>query len=81
MDTASSDLVEHSKQPSKGLLSKSSVETHDEVHERRAQSTTLSGDRVTVQKGYPPQSTAITPKESCQVNTEIIWLKIRGISL
>ncbi|WP_112886951.1 MULTISPECIES: hemagglutinin repeat-containing protein [unclassified Photorhabdus] len=31
------------------LLSKSSVETHDEVHERRAQSTTLSGDRMTVQ--------------------------------
>ncbi|WP_387689480.1 hemagglutinin repeat-containing protein [Photorhabdus sp. RM71S] len=34
-----------------GLLSKSSVETHDEVHERRAQSTTLSGDRMTVQTG------------------------------
>ncbi|SCZ66563.1 hemagglutinin repeat-containing protein, partial [Photorhabdus luminescens] len=49
--TASSDLIEHSKQTSKGLLSKSSVETHDEVHERRAQSTTLSGDRVTVQTG------------------------------
>ncbi|MBS9424604.1 filamentous hemagglutinin N-terminal domain-containing protein, partial [Photorhabdus caribbeanensis] len=49
--TASSDLVEHSKQTSKGLLSKSSVETHDEVHERRAQSTTLSGDSVTVQAG------------------------------
>ncbi|MCZ1248433.1 hypothetical protein EIL81_05060, partial [Photorhabdus laumondii subsp. laumondii] len=49
--TASSDLTEHSKQTSKGLLSKSSVETHDEVHERRAQSTTLSGDRVTLQTG------------------------------
>ncbi|PQQ27045.1 hemagglutinin repeat-containing protein, partial [Photorhabdus hindustanensis] len=49
--TASSDLIEHSKQTSKGLLSKSSVETHDEVHERRAQSTTLSGDSVTVQAG------------------------------
>uniref|UniRef100_UPI0036DC8421 hemagglutinin repeat-containing protein n=1 Tax=Photorhabdus sp. RM322S TaxID=3342825 RepID=UPI0036DC8421 len=49
--TASSDLVEHSKQTSKGLLSKSSVETHDEVHERRAVSTTLSGDSVTVQAG------------------------------
>ncbi|WP_334223581.1 hemagglutinin repeat-containing protein, partial [Photorhabdus bodei] len=49
--TASSDLVEHSKQTSKGLLSKSSVETHDEVHERRAQSTTLSGDSVTLQTG------------------------------
>ncbi|RAX02149.1 hemagglutinin repeat-containing protein [Photorhabdus sp. S9-53] len=49
--TASSDLIEHSKQTSKGLLSKSSVETHDEVHERRAQSTTLSGDSVTVQTG------------------------------
>ncbi|WP_448511158.1 hemagglutinin repeat-containing protein, partial [Photorhabdus sp. MH8.4] len=49
--TASSDLTEHSKQTSKGLLSKSSVETHDEVHERRAQSTTLSGDSVTLQTG------------------------------
>ncbi|KER03276.1 hemagglutinin repeat-containing protein [Photorhabdus temperata] len=49
--TASSDLVEHSKQTSKGLLSKSSVETHDEIHERRAVSTTLSGDSVTVQAG------------------------------
>ncbi|WP_387468203.1 hemagglutinin repeat-containing protein, partial [Photorhabdus sp. RM323S] len=48
---ASSDLVEHSKQTSKGLLSKSSVETHDEIHERRAVSTTLSGDSVTVQAG------------------------------
>ncbi|MCK3671261.1 hypothetical protein [Photorhabdus noenieputensis] len=37
MGTASSDLVEHSKQTSKGLLSKSSVETHDEVHERQTQ--------------------------------------------
>ncbi|WP_445495105.1 hemagglutinin repeat-containing protein [Photorhabdus sp. SF281] len=51
MGTASSDLAEHSKQTSKGLLSKSSVETHDEVHERRAQSTTLSGDSVTLQTG------------------------------
>ncbi|WP_350307427.1 hemagglutinin repeat-containing protein [Photorhabdus viridis] len=49
--TASSDLVEHSKQTSKGLLSKSSVETHDEIHERRAVSTTLSGDSITVQAG------------------------------
>ncbi|WP_445495133.1 hemagglutinin repeat-containing protein [Photorhabdus sp. SF281] len=49
--TASSDLVEHSKQTSKGLLSKSSVETHDEIHERRAVSTTFSGDSVTVQAG------------------------------
>ncbi|WP_214053987.1 hypothetical protein [Photorhabdus caribbeanensis] len=55
-------MVEQSKQPSKGLLSKSSVETHDEVHERRAQSTTLSGDRVTVQKGYPPQQRQSRPR-------------------
>ncbi|MCK3669954.1 hemagglutinin repeat-containing protein [Photorhabdus noenieputensis] len=49
--TASSDLVEHSKQTSKGWLSKSSVETHDEVHDRQALSTTFSGDKVTLQAG------------------------------
>nr|WP_275670544.1 hemagglutinin repeat-containing protein [Photorhabdus khanii] len=49
--TASSDLVEHSKQTSKGWLSKSSVETHDEVHDRQALSTTFSGDKVNLQAG------------------------------
>ncbi|MCC8376372.1 hemagglutinin repeat-containing protein, partial [Photorhabdus bodei] len=49
--TASSDLVEHSKQTSKGWLSKSSVETHDEVHDRQALSTTFSGNKVTLQAG------------------------------
>ncbi|WP_289997890.1 hemagglutinin repeat-containing protein, partial [Photorhabdus laumondii] len=48
---ASSDLVEHSKQTSKGWLSKSSVETHDEVHDRQALSTTFSGDKVNLQAG------------------------------
>ncbi|WP_083451851.1 hemagglutinin repeat-containing protein [Photorhabdus heterorhabditis] len=49
--TASSDLVEHSKQTSKGWLSKSSVETHDEVHDRQVLSTTFSGDKVNLQAG------------------------------
>ncbi|WP_434526801.1 hemagglutinin repeat-containing protein [Photorhabdus asymbiotica] len=49
--TASSDLVEHSKQSSRGWLSTSSVETHDEVHDRQALSTTFSGDKVTLQAG------------------------------
>ncbi|PQQ22168.1 hemagglutinin repeat-containing protein, partial [Photorhabdus hindustanensis] len=49
--TASSDLVEHSKQTNKGWLSKSSVETHDEVHDRQALSTTFSGDKVNLQAG------------------------------
>ncbi|WP_350307615.1 hemagglutinin repeat-containing protein, partial [Photorhabdus viridis] len=49
--TASSDLVEHSKQTSKGWLSKSSVETHDEVHDQQALSTTFSGDKVNIQAG------------------------------
>uniref|UniRef100_UPI0036F1E29A hemagglutinin repeat-containing protein n=1 Tax=Photorhabdus kayaii TaxID=230088 RepID=UPI0036F1E29A len=49
--TASSDLVEHSKQTSKGWLSKSSVETHDEVHDQQALSTTFSGDKVNLQAG------------------------------
>ncbi|WP_214069485.1 hemagglutinin repeat-containing protein, partial [Photorhabdus hainanensis] len=49
--TASSDLVEHSKQTSKGWLSKSSVETHDEVHDRQALSATFSGDKVNLQAG------------------------------
>ncbi|NHB90477.1 hemagglutinin repeat-containing protein, partial [Photorhabdus tasmaniensis] len=49
--TASSDLVEHRKQASQGWLSKSSVETHDEVHDRQALSTTFSGDKVNLQAG------------------------------
>ncbi|NHB94591.1 hemagglutinin repeat-containing protein, partial [Photorhabdus cinerea] len=49
--TASSDLVEHSKQTSQGWLAKSSVETHDEVHDRQALSTTFSGDKVNLQAG------------------------------
>ncbi|WP_434524875.1 hemagglutinin repeat-containing protein [Photorhabdus asymbiotica] len=49
--TASSDLVEHSKQSSKGWLSTSSVETHDEVHDRQALSATFSGDKVHLQAG------------------------------
>ncbi|WP_380181722.1 hemagglutinin repeat-containing protein, partial [Kalamiella sp. sgz302252] len=46
-----SDLVEHSKQSSKGLLSGSSLETHDEVHNQQALSTTFSGDSVQLQAG------------------------------
>ncbi|EDG0478263.1 filamentous hemagglutinin N-terminal domain-containing protein, partial [Salmonella enterica subsp. enterica serovar Newport] len=45
---ATTDLVEHSKQSSSGLLSKSSLETHDEVHDRQALGTTLSGDSVDI---------------------------------
>nr|WP_242452231.1 hemagglutinin repeat-containing protein [Morganella morganii] len=45
---ATTDLVEHSKQSSSGLLSKSSLETHDEVHDRQALGTTLGGDSVDI---------------------------------
>ncbi|EGM0865561.1 hemagglutinin repeat-containing protein [Salmonella enterica] len=45
---ATTDLVEHSKQSSSGLLSKSSLETHDEVHDRQALGATLSGDSVDI---------------------------------
>lgn len=45
---ATTDLVEHSKQRSSGLLSKSSIETHDEIHDRQALGTTLSGDSVDI---------------------------------
>ena len=45
---ATTDLTEHSKQSSSGLLSKSSLETHDEVHDRQALGTTLSGDSVDI---------------------------------
>ncbi|MEY8769549.1 hemagglutinin repeat-containing protein [Erwinia sp. ACCC 02193] len=48
---SSTDLVEHSKQSSKGLLSASSLETHDEVHDRQGISTTFSGDSVQLQAG------------------------------
>ncbi|WP_425389411.1 hemagglutinin repeat-containing protein [Enterobacter asburiae] len=40
--------MEHSKQSSRGLLSTSSIETHDEVHDRQALGTTLSGDSVDI---------------------------------
>ncbi|WP_036775009.1 hemagglutinin repeat-containing protein, partial [Photorhabdus australis] len=49
--TASSDLVEHSKQTNKSWLSTSSVATHDEVHDQQALSTTFSGDKVNLQAG------------------------------
>ena len=49
--SSSSDLIEHSKQSSKGWLSGSSVETHDEIHDRQALSTTLSGDSVQLLAG------------------------------
>ncbi|WP_278496736.1 hemagglutinin repeat-containing protein [Pantoea vagans] len=45
------DLTEHSKQTSKGLLSGSSLETHDELHSSEALGTTLSGDSVRLQAG------------------------------
>ncbi|EFE7253722.1 hemagglutinin repeat-containing protein [Escherichia coli] len=45
---ATTDLVEHSKQSSSGLLSKSSIETHDEVHDRQALGATLSGNSVDI---------------------------------
>jgi len=48
---SSSDLVEHSRQSSKGMMSASSLETHDELHQRQAISTTLSGDSVQMQAG------------------------------
>ncbi|URQ62202.1 hemagglutinin repeat-containing protein [Pantoea alhagi] len=45
------DLTEHSKQSSSGLLSRSSLETHDELHDRQGISTTFSGDSVQLQAG------------------------------
>ncbi|WP_214066958.1 hypothetical protein [Photorhabdus hainanensis] len=53
-------MVEHSRQTSKGLLSKSSVKTHDEVHKRQAQSTTLSGDTQDVNLAVGNQLTITT---------------------
>ncbi|WFN97050.1 hemagglutinin repeat-containing protein [Edwardsiella ictaluri] len=48
---AITDLVEHSKQRSRGLLSSSSLETHDEAHDLRALSSTLSGASVRIVSG------------------------------
>ncbi|WCF12608.1 S-layer family protein [Edwardsiella piscicida] len=49
--TVATDLVEHSRQHSKGLLSASSLETHDEVQHQRAASSQLSGHTVTLRAG------------------------------
>ncbi|WP_235846309.1 hemagglutinin repeat-containing protein [Morganella psychrotolerans] len=49
--SAVSDLTEHSKQSSKGLLSASSLETHDEVHRNEAVSSQFGGDTVTLKAG------------------------------
>ncbi|EPF5869551.1 hemagglutinin repeat-containing protein [Morganella morganii] len=46
-----SDLTEHSKQTSKGLLSASSLETHDEVHRTDAVSSQFGGDTVILKAG------------------------------
>ncbi|EBP0013545.1 filamentous hemagglutinin N-terminal domain-containing protein, partial [Salmonella enterica] len=48
---ATTDLVEHSKQSSRGLLSGRSTETHDERHGHQALSTTFSGDSVSLFSG------------------------------
>ncbi|MBC6573148.1 hemagglutinin repeat-containing protein [Escherichia coli] len=45
------DLAEHSKESSRGLLSGHSSERHDEVHTRQAVSTELSGETVHLQSG------------------------------
>lgn len=50
--TFTRDITENSRQTSGGFLSKSSVETHDEVHDRQAISTTLSGDTVSLLAGH-----------------------------
>ncbi|EHF2631169.1 filamentous hemagglutinin N-terminal domain-containing protein [Salmonella enterica subsp. enterica serovar Panama] len=50
--TSTRDITENSRQTSGGFLSKSSVETHDEVHDRQAISTTLSGDTVSLLAGH-----------------------------
>ncbi|EKC4151852.1 hemagglutinin repeat-containing protein, partial [Salmonella enterica subsp. enterica] len=49
--TATRDITENSRQTSGGVLSKSRVETHDEVHDRQAVSTTFSGDTVSLLAG------------------------------
>ncbi len=48
-----SDLTEHSKQTSKGLLSASSLETHDEVHRTDAVSSQFGGDTVSIPEKSP----------------------------
>ncbi|HCM1918904.1 TPA: hemagglutinin repeat-containing protein [Salmonella enterica subsp. salamae serovar 28:r:e,n,z15] len=50
--TTTRDITENSRQSSGGLLSKSTSETHDEIHDRQAVSTTLSGDRISLQAGH-----------------------------
>ncbi|EDM0764169.1 hypothetical protein GH700_19510 [Salmonella enterica] len=50
--TATTDLTENSKQTSHGLLSSYSRETHDEVHDRQAVSTTFSGNTVSLAAGH-----------------------------
>ncbi|ELF4898735.1 hemagglutinin repeat-containing protein [Salmonella enterica] len=50
--TATTDLAENSKQSSHGLLSSGSTTTHDEVHDRQAVSTTLSGNTVSMEAGH-----------------------------
>ncbi|MGD8106443.1 hemagglutinin repeat-containing protein [Pantoea sp. FN0302] len=45
------DLTEHSKQSSSGLLSRSSLETHDALRDRQGISTTFSGESIQLQAG------------------------------
>ncbi|EBV1275491.1 filamentous hemagglutinin N-terminal domain-containing protein [Salmonella enterica subsp. enterica serovar Oranienburg] len=50
--TDTTDLTENGKQSSHGLLSSYSRETHDEVHDRQAVSTTFSGNTVSLDAGH-----------------------------
>ncbi|ECD7244760.1 hemagglutinin repeat-containing protein [Salmonella enterica] len=50
--TDTTDLTENGKQSSHGLLSSYSRETHDEVHDRQAVSTTFSGNTVSLEAGH-----------------------------
>ncbi|EAT0258124.1 filamentous hemagglutinin N-terminal domain-containing protein [Salmonella enterica] len=50
--TATTDLTENGKQSRHGLLSSYSRETHDEVHDRQAVSTTFSGNTVSLEAGH-----------------------------
>ncbi|BBG29893.1 two-partner secretion domain-containing protein [Zymobacter palmae] len=45
------DLVNHTHTVQKGTLSKKTIDTHSEVHDRTALGTTLSGDSVVVSAG------------------------------
>ncbi len=45
------DLVNHTHTVQKGTLSKKTIDTHSEVHDRTALGTTLSGDSVVVNAG------------------------------